>query len=158
VSWAHAFVRRIYEPEQNTTRKANVSTQTTTSEYLLLFRGTQWDQGLSPAEIQKTMDEWTGWFERLTQQGKINAGRPLGNESKVVAGKKGRTVTDGPFAESKEAIGGFFLLQVDGLDEALEIAKACPALEWGVTVEVRPVIQQCPHTQRANEQLTHAMA
>ncbi|HEY0792774.1 MAG TPA: YciI family protein [Chthoniobacterales bacterium] len=135
-----------------------MSTQSTTSEYLLLFRGTKWDQGLSPAEIQKVMSDWMAWFERLTQQGKVKSGRPLGDEGKIVSGKKGRMVTDGPFAESKEAVGGFFLLDVDGWDEAVEIARECPALSYGLTVEVRPVIQSCQIAQRAGLQLAHATA
>lgn len=135
-----------------------MSTGTKTSEYMLLFRGTHWDKGLSPEEIQKIVAQWYAWFERLTQQGKAKAGQPLMHEGKIVSGKKGRTVADGPFAESKEAIAGYFLLQVDDLNEAVAIAKECPALEYGLNVEVRPVAPECPTGQRANEQLAHAMA
>ena|SRR5438876_2053252 len=134
-----------------------MSTQTTTSEYMLLFRGAQWDKGLSPEEIQKIMGHWNGWLERLTVQGKVKAAQPLERDGKIVSGK-GRTVADGPFAESKEAIGGYFLLQLGDFNEALEIAKECPALEYGVTVEVRPVADQCRCMQRANELLAHATA
>ncbi len=52
--------------------------------------------------------------------------------------------TDGPFAESKEAIGGYFLLDVASLDEAVAIAQECPGLPYGVQVEVRPVAAECP--------------
>jgi hypothetical protein len=117
-----------------------MNTKTTTSEYLLLFRGTHWDKGLSPEEIQKILNETTAWVDRLSQQGKAKASHPLVYEGKIVSGKKGRTVTDGPFAESKEAIAGYILLQVDDLDEAVEIAKEWPGLEYdGVTIEVRLV-------------------
>jgi hypothetical protein len=114
------------------------------NEFILLFRGTEWDKGLSPEEIQKVMSQFMGWFERLGQEGKLRAGQPLERQGKIVSGKKGRTVADGPFAESKEAIGGYFLLQVADLDEAVEIAQQCPILEYGSTVEVRPVAEQCP--------------
>ena len=134
-----------------------MSTQTTTSEYMLLFRGEQWDKDLSPEEIQKIMGQWNGWLERLTVQGKVKAAQPLERHGKIVSGK-GRTVADGPFAESKEAIGGYFLLQLDDFNEALEIAKECPALEYGVTVEVRPVADQCRCMQRVNELLARATA
>ena len=67
-------------------------------------------------------------------------------------------MADGPFAESKEAIGGYFLLQADDLDEAVAVAKQCPALEYGSTVEVRPVAEECPTFQRVKEQLAGAMA
>ena len=134
-----------------------MSTQTTTSEYMLLFRGAQWDKDLSPEELQKIMGQWNEWLERLTAQGKVKAAQPLERDGKIVSGK-GRTVADGPFAESKEAIGGYFLLQLDDFNEALEIAKECPALEYGVTVEVRPVADQCRCMQRVNEPLAHATA
>jgi hypothetical protein len=53
-------------------------------------------------------------------------------------------VADGPFAESKEAIGGYFLLKVDSMDEAVSIAQQCPGLPHGAKVEVRPVLAECP--------------
>ena len=134
-----------------------MSTQTTTSEYMLLFRGAHWDKNLSPEEIQKIMGQWNAWFERLSLQGKVKSAHPLEREGKLVSGK-GRTIADGPFAESKEAIGGYFLLELDDFNEALEIAKECPTLEYGVTVEVRPVAEQCRHMQRVNEKLAHAAA
>src|SRR6266850_4763732 len=102
-----------------------MSVQKTTSEYLLLFRGSDWDKGLSPAQLQKTMGQFMDWFERLKQQGKVKAGQPLERQGRIVSGQKGRTV-DGPFAESKEAIGGYFLLQVADFNEALAIAQQCP--------------------------------
>src|ERR1043166_2059956 len=129
-----------------------------TSEYLLLFRGSQWDKGLAPEQLQKTLDQFMAWFERLKQQGKVKAGQPLERTGKIVSGKNGRTVADGPFAESKEAIGGYFLLHVGSLDEAVAIAKQCPILEYGSTVEVRPVAEECEHAARLKEELAHASA
>jgi hypothetical protein len=105
----------------------------------LLFRGQSWHKGLSPAEIQTVVGQWTTWFEELNQHGKIQAAHPLEHESRIVSWKKGRTVVDGPFAESKEAIAGYILLEVDGWYEAIEIAKECPALKYGSSIEVRPV-------------------
>ena len=120
-----------------------MSTQTNTSEYLLLFRGNDWDKGLSPEQIQKVVSDWAAWFDRLTQEGKCKGGYPLHEEGKLVSGKNGRIVVDGPFAESKEAIGGYFYLQVRDIDEAVEIARQCPGLEYGCIVEVRPVADLC---------------
>src|SRR5437762_7939712 len=88
------------------------TTSTTKSDYLLLFRGNVWDRGLSPAQIQKVVSDWMVWFERLKEEGKCLGGHPLEEEGKIVSGKQGRTIADGPFAESKEAIGGYFYLQV----------------------------------------------
>jgi hypothetical protein len=77
----------------------------------------------------------------LIQQGKAKGGQRLAHEGKIVSGKRERTVTDGPFAESKEAVAGYILLQVDNLNEAVEIAKEWPILEIdGVSIEVRPVL------------------
>jgi hypothetical protein len=114
-----------------------------TSEYLLLFRGTQWYKGLSPAEIQKVMSQWRAWYNALQAHGKMKSGLPLMNEGKIISGARGRYVTDGPFTESKEAIGGYFLISVDNFDEAIEIARQCPGLEHGAIVEIRPVAQEC---------------
>ncbi|HMC27412.1 MAG TPA: YciI family protein [Verrucomicrobiae bacterium] len=113
-------------------------------EFILFFRGSQWDKDLSPEEIQNAMGQFMGWFERLREEGRLKAGQPLERQGKIVSGKKGRTVADGPFAESKEAVGGYFLLTVADIDEAVEIAQQCPILEYGSTVEVRPVAEQCP--------------
>jgi hypothetical protein len=134
-----------------------MNTDTHTSEYMLLFRGAQWDKGLAPEEIQKVLGRFMDWFERLKAEGIAKTGQPLAREGKIVSGKKG-TVSDGPFAESKEAIGGYFLLNVATLDQAVEIARQCPILEYGSTVEVRPVAQQCATQQRLNEQLAQATA
>jgi hypothetical protein len=112
--------------------------------YMLIFRGTDWSKGLSPEEMQQISDQWMRWFKRLTDQGKVIAGNPLEHEGKVVSGKNGRVVADGPFAESKESIGGYFLLKVGSMDEALTIAKECPGLSYGIRVEVRPVAAHCP--------------
>ena len=71
---------------------------------MLLFRGTHWNNLLSPEEIQEVMSRWTAWFDRLSQQGKAKAGQPLRNEGAIVSGKKGVSVADGPFVESKEAV------------------------------------------------------
>jgi len=135
-----------------------MSTETNKSEYLIIFRGTNWDKGLSPEEIQKVTGQFMAWFERLKQEGTVKAGQPLEHEGKVVSGKKGRTVADGPFAESKEAIGGYFLLHVADMDEAVAIAKQCPTLDYGATVEVRPVAGECVSMKRAQEQLAGATA
>ena len=120
-----------------------MSTETTTSEYTLLFRGTHWDKNLSPEEIQDVMSQWTSWFDRLTQQGRIKSAHPLMPEGQIVSWKHGQTVTDGPFAESKEAIGGYFLLRVDTMDEAVAIAQECPGLPHGARVEVRHILDKC---------------
>src|SRR5690242_2359278 len=127
---------------------------------MLLFRGNEWHKGLSPEEMQRISDQWMAWFKRLTDQGKAVAGNPLEPEGKLVSGKNGSVVADGPFAESKEAIGGYFLLKVNSFDEALAIAKECPGLPYGAKIEVRPVAGECPMATeaRAESQLATTTA
>ena len=134
-----------------------MSTPTTKSDYLLLFRGgSHWSKELSPEQMQKVVSDWMAWFEGLMQEGKCTGGHPLKDEGKLVSGKKGRTVADGPFAESKEAIGGYFYLQVANEEEAIAIAQQCPGLEYGAVVEVRPVADLCTLRERAAETSSRA--
>ena len=128
-----------------------MSTPTKAPQYMLLFRGNDWHKGLSPEEMQKIAGQWMAWFERLTAQGKVTAGSPLENEGKIVSGKNGRLVSDGPFAESKEVIGGFLVLNVETLEEAVAIAKSSPSLAYSTSIEVRPLAEECPLDVRARE-------
>jgi len=112
-------------------------------DYLLLFRGNEWEKHLSPDELKKVVIDWYAWFQQLAAEGKCLGGLPLLNSGKLVSGKKGRAVADGPFAESKETIAGYFHLRVANEAEAIEIAQQCPGLEYaGCVVEVRPVGEQ----------------
>lgn len=126
--------------------------------YMLIFRGTDWYKGLSPEQMQQVFDRWMTWFNRLKSEGTALAGNPLEPEGKVVSGANGRIVSDGPFAESKESIGGYFLLNVGTMEDAVAIARECPGLPHGIRVEVRPVAPECPIAaeMRAEAQLTHA--
>jgi hypothetical protein len=132
--------------------------ESTQKSYMLIFRGTDWYQGLSPEEMQQVADQWTVWFNGLTEQGKVIAGNPLEHEGKIVSGKNGRVVADGPYAESKETIGGYFLLRLDTFEEAVAIAQQCPGLAYGIRVEVRPLAAKCPSTEklRTEAELAHA--
>ena len=121
-----------------------MNTQQTTGEYMLLFRGPHWDIGLGREELQTAMNKIVGWFEGLNQSGKVKAAQPLGSEGRIISGTNGRFVVDGPFAESKEAVGGYLLLQATDFSEAVEIARSMPTLRYGITVEVRPVAAECP--------------
>jgi|SRR5215469_9249370 len=119
-----------------------MSAEITSSPFILLFRGTDWDRGLSAEEIQQTMSRWSDWFDRLTSEGKAKLGQPLTNDGKIVSGKKGFAVVDGPFTESKEAVAGYILLRVADLDAATELAKECPGLDFGMSVEIRPISEE----------------
>lgn len=129
-----------------------------TNGYLLIFRGTDWHKGLSPEKTQEVVGEWMAWFRRLKDEGKVGGGNPLAPAGKLVSGKNGRVVADGPFAESKEAIGGYFFLTVASIEEAVEIAQECPGLAYGAKCEVRPVLAQCPASAEATSEARLAEA
>jgi hypothetical protein len=114
--------------------------------YLLLFRnaGADTHAHLSEAQRAALAKKWNDWFESLAAQGKVEHANPLGLGGRVVSGPGGERVTDGPYAEGKEIIGGYFYLSVSGLDEATAIAQQCPGLALGLTVEVRQVLACSP--------------
>jgi hypothetical protein len=125
--------------------------------YMLIFRSTDWYKGLSPEQMQQVIDQWMNWFNGLKEEGTVTAGNPLEPEGRIVSGKN-RAVSDGPFAEAKETIGGYFLLKVATMDEAVAIAQQCPGLPYGIRVEVRPVAAECPIAAelRAESAVAHA--
>ena len=107
------------------------------SEFTFLYRGR--DANASPEQMQRTMEKWTTWFKELSAKGHIkDIGHPLEFAGKVVKGKQ-KTVTDGPFAEAKDLVGGFTLIEARDLEQAAELSKGCPILEVGGSVEVRPI-------------------
>jgi hypothetical protein len=124
---------------------ATTSTFTATP-FLLLFRnaGPDTHEHLSPRAREELTKAWNDWYEGLAAKGKVQHGRPLGLQGRVVSGTRGQLVTDGPYAETKEVVGGYFLLNVADIDEATEIAKMCPGLPLGLTVEVRPIADVSP--------------
>src|SRR5215469_10085786 len=111
--------------------------KTPTSAYLLLFRNTDWHEGLSPEEIQENLDRFTAWFKQLRNDGKFKGGGPLAYDRKIVTDRK--AVVDGPFAETKEAIAGFLIIEADSLEQAVQIAQDCPGFKFGQTVELRAI-------------------
>ena len=107
------------------------------SEFTFLYRGR--NTSASPEQMQKTMQKWQAWFQELSAKGHIkNMGHPLEHAGKVVRGER-KTVTDGPFAEAKDVVGGFTIIEARDLDQAAELSKGCPILEAGGSVEVRPI-------------------
>jgi hypothetical protein len=124
-----------------------MSTPSNLSEYVLLIRNTGWYKGLSSEEIERCLDRFTGWAEQLAGEGKVKGGYPLVHAGKLIGSQK--TITDGPFAESKEAIAGYILIQAASLEEAAEIAKGAPCLDYGQTLEVRAISSEVPELQIA---------
>ena len=109
-------------------------------EYLFLFRG---GDGAtlqqSPEKWQAHMQKWMQWMGSLQEKGQLIGAQPLGKNGKQITGNK-KTITDGPFMEGKEMVGGYLMCRADNYDEAIEIAKDCPILEFDDgKVEVREI-------------------
>ena len=95
----------------------------------------------TPERAQQSMQRWMAWMRELEIQGHMkDRGQPLEAEGKVVKGD-GKLITDGPYAESKDIVGGYTLVQAKDLTHAAELAKGCPIFERGGLVEVRPVME-----------------
>src|SRR5580704_16023884 len=109
-------------------------------QYLVISRG-QWDETLSRDDIQSATEKFYVWYDRLINEGKMKPGQRLTSEGKTVARKN--EITDGPFGESKEVIGGYWFILAQSLDEAVQIAKGNPNLDFGHLVEIRPIDPQC---------------
>ena len=113
------------------------------SEFLYLYRLPADSQELpgSPQNLQKRLQKWTEWFRELETKGTLKVlGHPLQPEGTVLA-NGGQTVLDGPYAESKDIVLGYSVVQAKDLAEARTIARGCPVLTYGGMVEVRPILQ-----------------
>lgn len=95
-------------------------------------------RSMSPDVMQRQMERWRGWIADLAKQGKFKGGDPLEDGGRTLAGKS-KSVTDGPYAEAKDLVGGYLLVTAASLDEATEMARGCPIFEANGTVEVRTV-------------------
>ena len=105
------------------------------SDYLILSRG-QWDKDASRDEIQVAIDQFYAWYDRLVSEGRIGPGHRLTREGKVVSRQ---ATMDGPFAEAKEVVGGYWFIRANSLEEAARIAAENPCLAYGLVCEVRPL-------------------
>lgn len=109
------------------------------NEFVFLYRGGE--HGRLPERAQQIMQKWVAWFKELTDKGHLkDMGQPLERSGKLVSGKR-KTVTDGPFAEAKDVIGGYTLILAKDVNEAAELAKGCPIFEAEGQVEVRPIMK-----------------
>lgn len=112
------------------------------TDFVYLFRATESAQEQAmgtPERAQKSMQAWLAWMRELETRGHLkNPGEPLGTAGKVVRGEA-KLVTDGPYAEAKDVVLGFIVITARDLAQAAELAKGCPMLAGGGSVEVRPV-------------------
>src|SRR5262245_18402862 len=109
------------------------------SEFLYVYRGCE--AGRSPEKMQQTMQKWMAWLKELEDKGHIkDQGQSLERTRKVVKGRQ-KTVTDGPFPEAKDIVGGYTVIEARDLAQAVELSKGCPILDADGTVEVRPAMK-----------------
>ncbi len=110
-------------------------------EFVLLFRQPlQEHSNASPTEMQAILKKWEEWTGHIAAQGKMATGAVrLGTEGKVL--KPGGVITDGPFVEIRERLGGLIVVKAENLEEAVTLAHGCPVLSRGGCVEIRPVYE-----------------
>lgn len=113
------------------------------SEFVFLFRATETEQREAmgtPEHAQQSMQAWRAWMQGLESKGHLkNPGQPLDRTGKVVRGKK-KVVTDGPYAEAKDIVLGFIVVEARDMAEAVTLAGECPMVVGGAAVEIRPVM------------------
>ena len=109
-------------------------------KFMLIFQGGM-ASGASPEQMQAHMGKWMAWIDKLAKAEKYVTGEPLIPSGKLLSGSGGKNITDGPFTEGKEVVGGFFIINANDMDEAVEISKDYPDFELGGTVQVRQVMK-----------------
>lgn len=110
-------------------------------DFLYLYRGTEpVTSGLSPQQMQDYLSRFRTWAMGLTADGKMRAGAPLAPPAKTLRGGTASPVVDGPYAEAKDVIGGYSVVTTPTFDDAVALARGCPFLELGGTVEIRPIL------------------
>ncbi len=109
-------------------------------DFIFVFRQASYDHSnTSTDEVDSLNKKWNDWIGGIAAQGKLkNHGARLEVEGKVL--KPGGVVTDGPFVEIRERLGGFIVISADSLEEATTLAHGCPALEANGSVEIRPIL------------------
>lgn len=108
-------------------------------KFMLIFQGGM-SPDLSPEQMQENMGKWMAWIDKLAKNDQYLAGEPLLPGGKLISGKK-KTVTDGPYTEGKEVVGGFFLIKAKNMDDAIRICDDYPDFEDGGSVQVREVMK-----------------
>jgi len=109
-------------------------------EFMMIFRNEKSDGSKMPSEeqMQLIMSDWQSWIKGIAASGKFSGTNRLYPEGRTL--KPGNIVTDGPYAEVKEMIGGYLIVKADSLEEAVKMAESCPNIKYGGNVEVRTVM------------------
>jgi hypothetical protein len=93
-----------------------------------------------PEQLQKIMAQFDQWMDHMKARGAVLGTNGLGPQGRVLRGPRGASFTDGPYAEGKEIVGGYVLIEAADFEQAVELARECPGLGYGLALEVRPVI------------------
>ncbi len=111
------------------------------AQFILFMRGGAFEFAkMGPEEIQQVIQKYENWASLLMQQGKLSGGAKLRDDGgRVVRMQNGQLVVDGPFPETKETIGGYYVIEAADYAEAAQVAKGCPIYAHGGSVEVREI-------------------
>jgi len=109
-------------------------------DFMLIFKGTNYEtMNLSPEEMQQRMGNWFTWQEKMAADGVMKHGNALHSPTRNITGSN-RTVTDTNSPETKELIGGYYVVTAKDLEHASEIAQGYPDYDIGGAVEIREVM------------------
>ena len=108
-------------------------------KFMFIFQGGM-PSDASPEQMQASMGKWLAWIEKLNKEGKYVAGEPLLPGGKLIKGKN-KTVTDGPYTEGKEIVGGFFVVNAADINEAVQLCDDYPDYENGGSIQVRQIMK-----------------
>lgn len=118
-----------------------MSKKTKAPTFMFLFRDAADMPDPTPEQMQAHFQKWMDWISVMRAKGQYLAGEPLEvKPGRVLRGPRGAKVSDGPFVEAKEVVGGFMLIKAKTFAEAAKIAKACPGFEVGGSVEIRQIM------------------
>lgn len=107
-------------------------------DYILLFRGGLDFKTASPEQLQTSMLKWKTWMDKLGAEGKLFGGERLTQTGAVLSGKQ-KQLSDGPYAEGKEVVGGYLVIKANDLQDAIEITKDCPIFEYDGSTEIQEI-------------------
>ncbi|MEO8405888.1 MAG: YciI family protein [Chitinophagaceae bacterium] len=108
-------------------------------KFMLIFHGGM-HGGASPEALQGNMGKWMGWIDKLAKNDQYVSGEPLLPGGKLIKGNA-KSVTDGPYTEGKEVVGGYFIINAKDMDEAIALCKDYPDFEIGGSIQVRQVMK-----------------
>ena len=117
-----------------------MSKQTDLSQFMLLLHQPH-GTGPSPMaeELRNIMGRFNDWMSAMKAKGLVVGTNGLDITGAVLRGPRGASITDGPYLETKEIVGGYVIMKADSLTQAIELARDCPGLDYQLAVEVRPI-------------------